>query len=231
VVRSSEATIRRALKSHAGWLTARLRSAASRRGWLALAALLAPACNSALSQAFELTCAYVRADQEAAWSDPLQLQVLTARPFNASVAVAYGSPACSGFVLDIHNPNAWSPRTLSIDAGATNDVAGDGALFGAPDRCAARTLSVDVWGWANKVWTPLVSKTAAGGKLEPLAAQDAGAACTLGIGFGARTDDARDATGSALYASKALGAYQTYRVVGRVSNGSSARFPFRVELR
>jgi hypothetical protein len=208
-----------------------MRSVVGRRAWLAVVALLAPGCNSAPSQAFESTCAYVRADQDAAWSDPRPLQVLTEHPFDAGVAVAYGSPACSGFVLDIHNPNAWSPRTLSIDAGATRQAAAGRQLFSTADSCAARTLSVDIWGWANDVWTPLMSKTAAGGKLEARAAQAAGAACTLGIGFSARAENARDATGTALYASNELGAYQAYRVVGRVSNGTLARFPFRVELR
>jgi hypothetical protein len=208
-----------------------MRSASTSRAWLALAPLLAAACNSALSQPFELTCAYVRADQEATWRDAQPLRVLAAHPFNAAAAVAYGSPACSGFVLDLHNPDARSPRALSIDAGGAlpHDVA-SGELFAARQSCAARTLSVDVWGKANEAWTPLMSETVSAGKLEQRAAQARGSACALEIAFAARPDDVRGATGTSSYASRELGAYRSYRVIGRVSNGSLARFPFRVEL-
>jgi hypothetical protein len=182
----------------------------------------------AASQALELTCPLVQPDQQVDWTEPVNyIQVLTADPFNSAVSVPYGNPLCSGFVIDVHNPNAWYPGDLFVDGGdgSTKDNPAGMLAYGTPESCSARTFSGDLWGMSDGVWTPIYSETVTG-RFEDRTSEDAGFACLLGVGLSPKSDQ----VGSQVTINGTiapLGNYQTYRFIGRVSNGSST-YPFRI---
>jgi hypothetical protein len=151
----------------------------------------------------EFSCLAVAADGSEALTGPSGNEVISIQPYEPSTAQEYGSLLCSGFVIDIHNPNGRSATFAAIAAGGWVRTPQDYAVFGEPETCAAMTLEADIWGYRNGVWDVLGADTISG-EFENDVPTNNGSDVVDGCGL--QCSVVRP------------GNYETYRLVGRASN-------------
>lgn len=159
----------------------------------------------------EFTCLSVAADGSADLRGANGTEVVSTTPYVPSNAQSYGSLFCSGFVIDINNPNGRSATFAAIAAGGWVRTPEAQAVFGTPESCAAMTLEADIWGYRNGAWDPLGSDVISG-EFENDVVTNNG-------------EDVLDGCGMQ-YSVTRPGNYETYRLVGRVSN-QTRTYPLR----
>lgn len=159
------------------------------------------------------SCASEEAGREIALrSSPLELSCATAlpdlatdvtsipssiEPFDPSRSQAYGSSECSGFIFEFDNPDGEALHGLWIQASGESSASSD-AL--GESQCPERELEVDSWGYEKREWSKLASSSAR-------ASFEVGG--TAGTGY-CRLEALIDQPG----------AFERYRVVARVTDGS-----------
>jgi hypothetical protein len=159
--------------------------------------------------ALEFTCLSVAADGSEDLMGPNGSHVTSIEPYVPSSAQTYGSLLCSGFVIDINNPNGRNATLAAIAAGGWVRTQQDYAVYGEPETCAKMTLEADIWGYRNGLWDALGSDIISG-KFE----NDVVSGEELLDGCGLQ------------YSVVGPGNYETYRLVGRVSN-ETRTYPLR----
>ena len=103
-----------------------------------------------LHRALEDGCADAPAD---AYGDFLAIMSSTEQ-LDLAEPQAYGSSGCSGFIFEFDNRDQEPLHGAWVQAsGRSQD---DADTFSA-DRCAARELQADYWGYHDKEWTRLAS--------------------------------------------------------------------------
>lgn len=158
------------------------------------------------AQALEFACTSVNPDAVLEWQDPMYAEHESQEGSRAEPQ-DYGNESCSGFTVEMSNPNGWMPEVAFVQGGGyvTDELLE--RVFGTEERCQAMTIEGDIWGYSDGVWLPLVRQVR-NGVFEMNKNNLAWNSCDLAVSV----DNP--------------GYWERYRFAGRISDGVNT-FPFR----